>query len=138
MNLDLADIGALLFVFTPLALLLLRIFVIPDGASLEDLIVPRMDFEWPRGVQEEEPVRWQVERLTPRDQRVSQDRRTQSPEPSGGDRVAWRAIVQLARRRPARDRAGQARARSLRIRSAASLPGAPITQPPGCVPEPHW
>ena len=69
MNLDLADIGALLFVFTPLALLLLRIFVIPDGASLEDLIVPRMDFDWPRGVQEEEPVRWQVERLTPRDQR---------------------------------------------------------------------
>ena len=33
---------------------------------------------------------------------------------------------------------GQARARSFRIRSAASLPGAPMTQPPGCVPEPHW
>ena len=31
-----------------------------------------------------------------------------------------------------------ARARSLRIWPAASLPGAPITQPPGCVPEPHW
>ena len=30
------------------------------------------------------------------------------------------------------------RARSLRIRPAASLPGAPITQPPGWVPEPHW
>ena len=69
MNLDLADIGALLFVFMPLALLLLRIIVIPDGASLEDLVVPRMDFDWPRGVQEEEPVRWQVERLTPRDRR---------------------------------------------------------------------
>ena len=44
MNLDLADVGALLFIFSPLALLLLRIFVIPDGASLEGLIVPRMDF----------------------------------------------------------------------------------------------
>ncbi len=28
--------------------------------------------------------------------------------------------------------------RSLRICWLASLPGAPITQPPGCVPEPHW
>ena len=55
-NLDLADIGALLFVFTPLALLLVRIFVIPDGASLENLVVPRMPFEWPHGIQEEEPV----------------------------------------------------------------------------------
>ena len=72
MNIDVADIGVLFFVFTPLAFFLFRIFVIPDGASLEDLIVVRMDFEWPHGVQEEEePVRWQVERLTPRDRRVS-------------------------------------------------------------------
>ncbi len=28
--------------------------------------------------------------------------------------------------------------RSLMIWPAASRPGAPITQPPGCVPEPHW
>jgi hypothetical protein len=28
--------------------------------------------------------------------------------------------------------------RSLTIRCAAIFPGAPITQPPGCVPEPHW
>ena len=99
MNLDLADIGAVLFVFTPLVLLLVRIFVIPDGASLEDLIVLRMDFEWPHGVQEEEPVRWQVERLTPRDQRVqgaaprpaaahaaSGLRSAVRPQPSVGDR----------------------------------------------------
>ena len=33
---------------------------------------------------------------------------------------------------------GREAARSLRIRCAASLPGAPMTQPPGCVPEPHW
>jgi len=30
------------------------------------------------------------------------------------------------------------RARSPRIRIAASLPGPPVTQPPGWVPEPHW
>ena len=41
-------------------------------------------------------------------------------------------------RQPAPASLTQARARSFRIRSAASLPGAPITQPPGCVPEPHW
>ncbi len=28
--------------------------------------------------------------------------------------------------------------RSRRIRWAASFPGAPVTQPPGCVPDPHW
>jgi TolB protein len=32
----------------------------------------------------------------------------------------------------------QALARSFRIWPAASLPGAPMTHPPGCVPEPHW
>jgi hypothetical protein len=89
-NLDLADIGALLFVFMPLALLLVRIVVIPDGARLEDLIVPRMDFEWPRGVQEEEPVRWQVERLTPRVQRPP----AQTPaDESGPRRVRPRVAV---------------------------------------------
>ena len=91
MNLDLADIGALLFVFTPLALLLLRIFVIPDGASLEGLIVPRTDFEWPHGVQEEEPVRWQVERLMPRDQHLpARIERSPSPHAQSGVRSAVR------------------------------------------------
>jgi hypothetical protein len=87
-NLDLADIGAVLFVFTPLALLVLRILVIPDGASLEDLIVPRMDFDWPHGVQEEEPVRWQVERLTPRDRAPARDRR-----PAGHAAPRFRSAV---------------------------------------------
>jgi hypothetical protein len=84
-NLDLADIGALLFVFTPLALLLLRIFVIPDGVSLEGLILPRTGFEWPHGVQEEEPVRWRVERLTPRDRRhPARIERSPSPHAQSG------------------------------------------------------
>jgi len=70
-NLDLADIGALLVVIAPLGLLMALIFAIRDGAPFEDLVVPRTDFEWRDGVWEEEPVRWQVERLTPRDRRVS-------------------------------------------------------------------
>ncbi len=37
-----------------------------------------------------------------------------------------------------RRRGRQTLARSLRIRCAASFPGAPITHPPGWVPEPHW
>ena len=78
MNLDLADIGAVLFVMTPLALVLVRILAIPDGASLEDLFVPRVGVEWPSRVQEEEPVRWHVERLTPRDERVPE----RGPQPA--------------------------------------------------------
>lgn len=68
MNLDLADVGAVLVVFASLALVILRIFVI-SGANFEALLVPRTGFEWPRGVPEE-PVRWKVERLMPRDQRL--------------------------------------------------------------------
>src|SRR5262245_39049062 len=48
---------------------------------------------------------------------------------------SWRERGSEAALRYARARA---RDRSLRIRCAASLPGAPMTQPPGCVPEPHW
>jgi hypothetical protein len=70
-NLDLADIGALLVVITPLVLLLARIFAVRDGVAFEDLVVPRTDFEGRRGgVPEEEWVNWLVERLTPRDRRV--------------------------------------------------------------------
>jgi hypothetical protein len=70
MDLDLTTLGALLFVAAPLVLLILRVFVIPDGASLEDLIAPRMEMEWPQGVQEEEPVPWRTELLSPRDRRA--------------------------------------------------------------------
>ena len=81
MNLDLADIGAVLFVFTPLALILVRIFVIPDGASLENLLAPRFDLEWPHGVQEEEPIRWRTELLTRPDRRLPEpNRRRVAPD----------------------------------------------------------
>ena len=44
---------------------LARFAFVPNGVSFEDLL-RRTDLDWPRGVQEEEPVRWHVERLHPR------------------------------------------------------------------------
>ena len=52
-------------------------------------------------------------------------------------RVRYLGAAQYTEVRCARSARGQPW-RSFRIRSAASLPGAPMTQPPGCVPEPHW
>ena len=39
-----------------------RILFRPNGITFEDLL-RRTDLDWPRGVQEEEPVRWHTERL---------------------------------------------------------------------------
>ena len=36
----------------------------PGGVTIDDLLM-RPDLAWPRGVQEEEPVPWRFERLTP-------------------------------------------------------------------------
>jgi len=54
-----------LLISVPLLVILGRIAFIPNGVSFEDLL-SRTDLAWPRGVQEEEPVRWHVERLRPR------------------------------------------------------------------------
>ena len=51
-------------VLSPLALFLARAFI-PTGVTFDDLL-RRTDLDGPRGVQEEEPVRWHVERLQPR------------------------------------------------------------------------
>jgi hypothetical protein len=57
-----------LLVLSPIVILLGRIAFIPNGITFDDLL-RRTDLEWPRGVQEEEPVRWHVERLQPRSPR---------------------------------------------------------------------
>ena len=57
--------------------LILRIFVISDGASFEDLVVPRNDMDWPPGVQEEDPLPWRPELLTPPDRRTHEPTRRQ-------------------------------------------------------------
>ena len=46
---------------------------IDDGPSLSSLFAIPLDPSWPRGVQEEEPARWRLERL-----RAPHNRRTQS------------------------------------------------------------
>ena len=55
---------AALFVTASLVLLA-RIAFPRHGPTAEDLL-SRTDLAWPRGIQEEEPARWHVERLHPR------------------------------------------------------------------------
>ena len=69
MDIDLIDVGAVLFVVAPLALLV-SMFA-PDSDRIDDLILPRRELEWPRGVQEEEPVTWEFEHLTNRQRQAS-------------------------------------------------------------------
>jgi len=54
-------------VLIPIVVLVGRTLV-PNGIGFEDLL-RRTELEWPRGVQEEEPVRWHTERLHPRSPR---------------------------------------------------------------------
>jgi len=51
-----------LLVVSPLLLVLARIVFVPNGIGFEDLL-RRTDLDWPRGVQEEEPVSWHVDRM---------------------------------------------------------------------------
>ena len=46
------------------AMAVARVLFVPGGVTMEDLLM-RSDLAWPRGVQEEEPVQWQFDRLTP-------------------------------------------------------------------------
>ena len=46
------------------SLIVARALLNPDGVTMNDLLT-RPDLAWPRGVQEEEPVHWRFERLTP-------------------------------------------------------------------------
>jgi hypothetical protein len=54
-----------ILILAPVAIVLGRIVFVPNGISFEDLL-RRTDRDWPRGVQEEEPARWHVDRLQPR------------------------------------------------------------------------
>ena len=58
-----------------------RMAIVPDGVGFEDLFGIHIDLEEPRGVPEEDPVRWRPECLTPwRGQSTT-------PRPSQNDRV---------------------------------------------------
>jgi hypothetical protein len=55
------------------ALVVARALVNPSGVTIDDLLT-RPDLAWPHGVQEEDPVRWRIERLTPPGRRASRAR----------------------------------------------------------------
>lgn len=59
--------GLALVVLFPLFMLVLLRIIAPDGVDTDSLLRLPSDLEWPRGVQEEEPVRWHVERLSRRE-----------------------------------------------------------------------
>ena len=57
--------GSIALVVAP-AVLLTRFLAGSEGPSLSDMLAIPVDPPWPRGVQEEEPVPWRVERLSRR------------------------------------------------------------------------
>ena len=61
-------------VFYLLIILAVLRIVAPNGIDLDSMLQLPMDREWPRGLQEEEPVRWQVERLSPRAEALAGER----------------------------------------------------------------
>ena len=46
-------------------LIVVRFLAGGDGVALADLFAASRELPWPRGVQEEEPVSWRVEHLSP-------------------------------------------------------------------------
>ena len=60
--------GPALIVLFPLFMLALLRIIAPDGVDLDGMLRLPVDREWPRGVQEEEPVHWRVELLSRRNE----------------------------------------------------------------------
>jgi hypothetical protein len=58
--------GPVVIVLFPLLMLVLLRVIAPHGVDLDEMLQLPGDRESPRGVQEEEPVRWRVELLTRR------------------------------------------------------------------------
>ena len=68
---DMIDVilGPLLLATFPIVVFGILRVIAPDGVDLDQILAPHAGTEWPRGIQEEEPVRWNLDRL-------SQPRRT--------------------------------------------------------------
>jgi hypothetical protein len=58
--------GPALVVLFPLFMLALLRIIAPDGVDLDEMLQVPRDPGMPRGVREEEPARWRVERLSRR------------------------------------------------------------------------
>jgi hypothetical protein len=57
-------IQAVALVLALAALIVLLRVIVPDGVDGGNLFVSDSDLRWPRGVQEEEPIRWRVELIS--------------------------------------------------------------------------
>ena len=62
---DLLQTPLVLLVYALIILSVLKV-IAPHGIDFDDMLQLTKERAWPHGVQEEEPVHWQVERLTPR------------------------------------------------------------------------
>jgi hypothetical protein len=91
------DLGALVEIAFYVAVLTAPIVVFnrwlggADGPSLADILALPVDPAWPRGVQEEEPVRWRLEALRPYRSCV---------EPRRADGQSPEAMLRVRRSRP--------------------------------------
>ena len=86
----LAVAGSLALVVVP-PIVLTRWLGGDEGPSLADVLAVPLDPPWPRGVQEEEPVRWHVEALRP-----SRGRAHAPEAPERANRRATRSGAGLA------------------------------------------
>ena len=57
-------LGPLLLAAFPIVVFGILIVVAPDGVDLDEIVAPDAGTEWPRGIQEEEPVSWNLDRLS--------------------------------------------------------------------------
>jgi hypothetical protein len=74
--------GAFVVVVTVPPVLLNRWLADDDGYGLGRIFAVEVDPPWPRGIQEEEPGRWQMERLSRRPAgRATDQLRSLAPEP---------------------------------------------------------
>ena len=86
----LAVAGSLAIVVVP-TIVLIRWLGGEEGPSLADVLAVPLDPPWPRGVQEEEPMRWHVEALRP-----SRGRAGAAETPERANRTATRSGAGLA------------------------------------------
>ena len=68
----------LLVLLSPILFTIARALFAP-GVTVDD-ILQRTDLAWPRGVQEEEPVAWRLDRLAPAGRRTSRLGDTRAPD----------------------------------------------------------
>jgi hypothetical protein len=76
--------GPAVIVLVPVLMLAILRVIAPEGVDLDEILRLSPDQDWPRGRQEDEPVRWRVELLSRRADQpatVPTDHRTPAKAP---------------------------------------------------------